>query len=430
MITGISAIAMGVNTAFERPKSGPNLTAHQDTAGNWQIGDGITILPDGTKVRKGMSLKPAEYDLISEQTMKRYEDNVRRVAGDKLNQYQFDACVLMDYNTGAFATSEGILGNINAGRYADAAAAFGDWVYATKRTTFNADGSVKDAAFGPDGKMLTKGQEWKVAYRGLYRRNLHLGCLFLGLDGFEACDESRIELRPTPIWQPDWNGVGRWRDRVDYKTPWEDVLRIARQHPLPPHEIAAQLPADVIPAPIKTETPPLLLEAPKPMSKVIMIIGGNEVPTPDGYEQAPESAQTAWLNAAMLAVMKKEPVPEFPLPAKTAPRSVASKPPKAIEDISYLPKGVTPKVERIQDAQRGKGYAKSEQAKMLGGVAAAGWAAEQLGAVEPIIKATKAYTGQTVAIFFLGVILISVVLFYYGKWQRRKGEAEADTLLG
>jgi hypothetical protein len=156
---------------------------------------------------------------------------------------------------------------------------------------------------------------------------------------------------------------------------------------------------------------------------------------PDEWDTMTAAQQTAWLNTGEFIALGGtvgEPIKAAPLPeaAKAPKRSAAAKPPKDIEDISYLPKGVAPKVERVEDTQRGKAVERVAQAKLLGTVGAAGWMADQLGAVEPIMKASKTYTPQMVAFFFVGVVVISVVLFYYGKWLRKKGERDATTLLG
>lgn len=242
MNSGISAVGMALNLQFERGASGLKLEAHQDTAGNWQIGDGITVLPDGRKVTPGMVLTDMEYASIAPAKMGEYEDAVRRLVDPKitLNQYQFDALVLLAYNigVGALRTSS-VLENVNAGRFSDAAFHFGDWVYARIESRKDPKTGKIEWAQDPNGNPLPLGVRWYKAYRGLYRRHRAESCLLLGYDWREACHEDRIELKATPVWEPAKN---RWKDRIDYVTPWEDILRIARKTPLPPLEHADPTP--------------------------------------------------------------------------------------------------------------------------------------------------------------------------------------------
>jgi lysozyme len=184
--------------------------------------------------------------------------------------------------------------------------------------------------------------------------------------------------------------------------------------------------------PVKAEPEPVLI-LDKPLPKETKPVA-RTITLPEEWDKMTAAQQTAWLNTGEFIALggtPGEPIKPAPLPDAAKPkRSTTAKPPKAIEDISYLPKGVAPKVERIEDSQRGKAVETVAQAKVIGTIGAAGWMSQQLGAIEPIMKATKAYTPQMVTIFFVGVITISVVLFYYGKWLRRKGERDATTLLG
>lgn len=236
MNPGISAVGMALNVQFERPSAGLKLTAHRDTAGNWQIGDGITVLPDGTPVRPGMVLTDEQYAAIAPAKMQEYVDGVRRLVNPqiKLNQYQFDALVLLAYNIGVGAlASSSVMENVNAGRFADAAYHFGDWVYARHESKKNTKTGQVEWAQDPNGNPMPIGVKWFKAYRGLYRRHCAEACLFLGYDWHEACHEDRIELNAAPEWQPEKN---RWKDIVNPvgTTKMEDIFRIARKTPLPP----------------------------------------------------------------------------------------------------------------------------------------------------------------------------------------------------
>ena len=300
----VSAIGMALNIEYERPPLGLNLEAHQDTAGNWQIGDGLTSLPDGTRVGPGMSLTPAEYAAASNETLRKFEAGVLRLVSKdvQLNQYQFDALVFLAWNIGLAAFEDStVLSMVNAERWEDAAYHFGDWVYATVENDFNADGTVRGTAkYGPDGVLLAKGQVWKRAYRGLARRHMAEACLSLGFDWRDACHEDAIELEAVSE-KTDYG----WRDRGNYKTPWADVLRVAREHPLP--------------------APKMLGEKEAVMGKTLVL--------PENWDDLTADQQTAWLNNDQTAKLKAKATAGVVVPKKVVvtPKIDPTKEPKAME---------------------------------------------------------------------------------------------------
>lgn len=105
-----------------------------------------------------------------------------------------------------------------------------------------------------------------------------------------------------------------------------------------------------------------------------------------------------------------------------------------VEAVEYLaeadkvPGNIT--VKRIEDSQRGKGYAKQEQGKQQIIVGAGGTAAVAIGAAEPVLKVVDKYSVNTIALVFIGLMALGVVTYYWGEWQRNKGEDEAEDLLG
>lgn len=101
-----------------------------------------------------------------------------------------------------------------------------------------------------------------------------------------------------------------------------------------------------------------------------------------------------------------------------------------IDAVDYLENDGPPKVKRIEDSQRGKGYAKTTTGQVLGTVAVGGAVAEQLGAVEPVIQFAERYSMATAGYVFLFLGVVAVVWYYWGEWQRLKGEREAEDLLG
>ena len=87
-------------------------------------------------------------------------------------------------------------------------------------------------------------------------------------------------------------------------------------------------------------------------------------------------------------------------------------------------------VKRIEDSNRGKGYAKTQSAKEIGIAGVGGTAAVAIGAAEPVVSFVEKYPASTIAYVFAGMIGFSVVWYFYGKWQRERGEDRAEDLLG
>lgn len=398
----VSAIGMALNIEYERPPLGLNLDAHQDTAGNWQIGDGLTSLPDGRKVGPGMSLTPAEYAAASTQTLRKFEAGVLRLVSKdvQLNQYQFDALVFLAWNIGLAAFEDSsVLRMVNAERWEDAAYHFGEWVYATKSNKFDAEGRViGEEQYGPDGVLLAEGQVWKRAYRGLYRRHLSEACLFLGLDWRDACHEDAIEMQVVHEKQ-DYG----WRDSVEYKTPWADVLRVARNHPLP--------------------APKMLGEKEAVMGKTLVL--------PDNWDDMSADQQTAWLNNDQTAKLK----------AKSTAAVIAPK--KAIIETPNLKPDAKPKP--LEESKSANGLAKKkagEESLKAGGVIAGTTAVtaavrEVTGVAKEATKTATDATGFVMGftlqqLMLLGLIgglfllTIGVYRWRVGKYMLYEGRQEAE----
>tara|TARA_R100000963_G_scaffold35056_1_gene31486 strand:+ start:3645 stop:4796 length:1152 start_codon:yes stop_codon:yes gene_type:complete len=372
---------MALNIEYERPPLGLNLDAHQDTAGNWQIGDGLTSLPDGRKVGPGMSLTPAEYAAASTQTLRKFEAGVLRLVSKEvqLNQYQFDALVFLAWNIGLAAFEDSsVLRMVNAERWEDAAYHFGDWIYATVQNDFNSDGTVRGTPkYGPDGVLLAKGKVWKRAYRGLYRRHLSEACLSLGLDWRDACDESVIELESVSE-KTDYG----WRDRVTYKTPWADVLRVARNHPLP--------------------APKMLGEKEAVMGKTLVL--------PENWDDMSADQQTAWLNKDQTAKLKAKSNAAVVVPKKVVvtPNLDPAKEPKAMEESTTH-----------------RGLAKKTAGKEIA-IAATG-AGGVLGWAMPYANDIAKFAENKSPTFILGCFFaLAMMVAAYGVWRIISGGKIAD----
>ena len=105
-----------------------------------------------------------------------------------------------------------------------------------------------------------------------------------------------------------------------------------------------------------------------------------------------------------------------------------------VENVDYLapedkqPGNIT--VKDISKSQRGKGFALQEIAKTGGVIGVGGIVSEQAGALEPTINFFEKYSWNVIAFTFIGLMALSVVLYYLGTWLRQKGEDEATDLLG
>lgn len=92
----------------------------------WTIGWGST----GPDIRAGLVWTRAQCDARFASQLARFAGEVERVLGSApTGQHQFDALVAFHYNTGAIGRAQLTRDHI-AGRYAEAAAGFSQWVHA------------------------------------------------------------------------------------------------------------------------------------------------------------------------------------------------------------------------------------------------------------------------------------------------------------
>lgn len=194
---------------------------------------GMTTLPNGQKVEMGMKFSEAEILHYYQQTKQKFVDAVNEVLRIPVNQYQFDALVGMAFNTGIGAfqnePNNTVLRETNAGRFENAAAAFGKWMYGTLRG--GKPGFDGKLARGPDGEPLPEGQKWKKALRGLYRRHVSEALLYSGLDWERAAHTNKIQMTKRTESAP----YG-FIDIVTYVTPWKLIKEDAKYDTLPPIE--------------------------------------------------------------------------------------------------------------------------------------------------------------------------------------------------
>ena len=422
MITRVGLLGAKLNAQYEFP-NGIQTKAYRDSQGNWTGPGGILKKRDGSAVKQGDTWTEEEawFDYVA--TRQEFADFVRACLTVEPTQNQFDALFLLAWNIGkdgreSFITSTALRKH-NERRFEEAAEAFTLWRWAGKDNDalFNRlDRGLHvppeqwmhgpGIAEGPPGwsprQPIPRGVEWKQALRGLYRRHASEGLLYLGLDWAEACADYNIELQATTLWQPDHN---RWFDRIDYQTPWEDIL--SRATPIVP-EILEPAPFD---------SPDLAIiprgyEEPEPEMQP------RTITLPPEWDEMTSSEKTPWLNTGELIRLGGDPATPGPDPVWAAPALPPA--PVAIQrrtvaapnvDLSAPPKA-------MEDSETHRGLSKAESGREI---AAVGGAAGIITASLPLARdltgffeAVQMKTLLTAGLCF-GVILIGVGLW---RWWR------------
>lgn len=283
-------------TQFE---GAPRLKARLCEGGRYELSYGVTFHLDGRPVEAEETCTEDYAMALFRNALGQFEEVVKRHVTIDLTQYQFDALVAFSYNVGEtnFASST-VLRETNARRFEDAAAAFGMWVFATR-----------------DG--------WKQAYRGLLRRRYAEATLYMGYDWVQATEDGEngaisLQRIPPPGDPP------KGSDKVTYKTPFLEVLRVAQHYPLAP-DTQEPVEAKPAPAPLQDSAKPL----PQPAVPSAADTKGPE-PTQQATQPVNASAPAPNSNSASTAE------------SRPAPASVAPPPSPAGVGASTLPK-ITPK---------------------------------------------------------------------------------------
>ena len=137
---------------------------------------------------------------------------------------------------------------------------------------------------------------------------------------------------------------------------------------------------------------------------------------------------TADLNNMSLESSKTGRPIDYGVPLTSMSKKVPVEAVQYLADEDKQPGNIT--VKRIEDSKRGKGYAKSEMGKSQIIVGAGGTAAAAIGAAEPVVKFVDRYSFNTIATVFIALTVLGVILYAYGKWERERGEDEAEDVLG
>ncbi len=272
----------------------PRLKARLCEGGRFELSYGVTFHLDGSPVLENETCTDDQAMALFRNALERFELAVMAHVTVPLNSNQFSALVAFAYNVGEanFATST-VLRMTNQLRFEDAAAAFGMWVFATR-----------------DG--------YKQALRGLLRRRYAEACLFLSYDWVEACADEAVALqREKPAKLPG-------ADRVLYKTPFANILRVAQHYPLAdsPEPADTQVPVLVPTVLERVEVAP----APLPDAPIASQDIPVQLPIPDADELLLDQPAASESIPDTKAAAPSHPQPEVEPTAASVPNTGSSKP--------------------------------------------------------------------------------------------------------
>lgn len=266
----------------------PRLEARLCEGGRYEVAYGVTYYLDGKPVRKGDRITADEVMPLTLHALAVEAAPVWRALTRPVTPHQAGALAVFAFNVGGSAAAGStVVKMVNAGRFEDAAAAFGMWTGATSRGPTPSEiqaGIAPDYPpwdrdrrvwLSPDGKPC----DYFRRFRGLLRRHHAEGCLFLGYDHAEAVKNDAIELTTETRWNV---ARGRWEDKILRQTEFAAVLAVARKYPLA--NPAQSKPAIAGPAP-EIVTQPAKPD-PKPLPPKVETPVSNPAPLPDDFDPA------------------------------------------------------------------------------------------------------------------------------------------------
>lgn len=408
-------------------RDGGALEPYVCPGGKLTIGYGCTKWFDGSSVMDAHRLS-GEDDaraLLMQQLVE-YEEAVRNLAIVELNSNQFSALVAFSFNCGIRALAGStVLRETNARRWEDAAAAFGMWIFATAG-------------------------EHKQALRGLLRRRYAEAATFMGYRFEEACDDDAIALqRLLPEGDPP-----KGTDRVTYKTPFLEVLRVAQHYPLPaldespePVQAVSPVPAPMEQAgakssPAATDDSGTLvltkdMQAAREASPVAAG-GAPQVTSPAAASPAPVS------NSASAAESRPAPGSSAPPPSpsgagastfpkftpkQTPPIATIQKPPSRISvPITDAPYRIDPNLglKPLEDSERWQASLAQNGGMVLMRLARYGFMGAGPATVATYVEKDPIFSGAFLALIGVGVMFsVGYVRKSYGDWRRHHAERVA-----
>jgi len=392
------------NAHFEHKRDGSIVRkAYRDSNGVWTGPGGRITHPDGSPVKEGDEWSLEDAVAIYNEGKQDFAEHVEKVlrgsAADedlnpKISPMQFDGLGLLCWNIGkaAFARST-LVNELRAGHLEAAAEAALMW----KGDTLHGGRNGPDGKLvrGPDNAVLPQGVAWFKLFRGIYRRSMWAALLLLKRDPSFAADSNNIKLaKETTTRGPDYF--------YDVMIKEESTsLREALDHS-----------AAVVEA------------VPKPVVQ-------SDVPSvPTDWQYYTDSEKVAWLNTGTLRQLQKkggDPVSPQVVPAAKRP----SKAVRPLEQVEYLSEEAkaAPKVKKVGKSKRGNAFANKKIGGVMGGATVAAMAADQIGAVEPVLKAADKYGTQTIGYVLLAGLVLAGLVYAWGVILQRWGEDDADTVL-
>lgn len=402
-------------TQFE---GAPRLSARLCEGGRYELGYGVTFHPDGRPVERGETCTDDYAMAMFRNALTVFEDVVRRHVTIELNSNQFSALVALTYNIGEenFATGPKgpctVLRETNARRFEDAAAAFGMWVFATK-----------------DG--------YRQALRGLLRRHYSEACLYLGYDWTLATEDDAIALqRIVPEGDPPQGA-----DRVTYKTPFVEVLRIAQHYPLPaldespePVQAVSPVPAPMEQAGEKTAVAPVPDSA-KAGSELVLTKDMQAAPAvkPDaaGAVTVPPTQVAAPVTVSKPEPAKPSNSPQAPVSASVeGPAAASAPPPVALPklDPPKPPPVIAPKSIDIRSIPYGEITPENGAKNMTDSKRVIGMVVVGMGSIVQILAGREIVSSTVGAVFFdmsrdpvLVALIAGAIAMFFGWVIRKRG---------
>jgi len=391
-------------TQFE---GAPRLKARLCEGNRHELSYGVTFHIDGRPVEAGETCTEDYAMAMFRNALGTFEEAVKRHVTVELTQFQFDALVSFAYNVGEanFASST-VLKETNARRFEDAAAAFSMWIFATR-----------------DG--------WKQAYRGLLRRRLAEATLYLGYDWVQATSDDAIALQKLP---PPGNPP-KGSDRVTYKTPFLEVLRVAQHYPL-------SEPVDTW-TPIPVPSPDLSAEiatAPLPDSAIAIPLPGDElvlrkpapIPQASNPGVSPPGSTVSDATAPRSSeVVASAPAPQSPLQKPVPGQGTAGAPdapPVVVGPPPKLPPVIAPKTINIDAIPYGQIAPENGAKNMTDSKRGLGMVIVGLGSVVQILAGREIVSSTVGAVFFdmsrdpvLVALIVGAIFMAVGWITRKRG---------
>ena len=382
------------------------LRAERDSGGVWTGPNGI-ITYKGQPVYEGQVWTLDEAVEVYNIEMGNFARHIEQELGNKndiVTQVMFDGLGLLCWNIGRGAFSRStVLREIHNGNLEDAAAAFLKW----RGDTMHGGNAGPDGrpVRGPDGKELPRGVAWFKLFGGLYRRSMYGALLFMKREPDFASDSRNIKLGKMTTTRPDSEYYYYDVMIPEQTTSWRDALDAS--------------------APIVEEAAPEPVPAPAPVTD-------SDLPVlPGDWEQYTDAEKVAWLNTGQLRELQQrggDPVSPQVTPVKKVRPVTQVRPASEVPYLTEEAKA-NPQTKRVGESKRGNGYANKKIGGVMGTVAVAGMAADQIGAVEPVLKAANTYGVKTIGTVLLIALAVGLLAYIWGMYLQRWGEEDADTYL-